>query len=72
MSLMEAAELADTYTLAKEDSRKGATKETTPLETSPHSPKQEPRCAESSSPAEQKGHDQTNQRGEKQCFQCNR
>ena len=36
-SLMEAAELADTYTytLAREDSVEGASKETTPLGTAP-------------------------------------
>ena len=34
-SLMEAAELADTYTLAREDSMEGAPKETTPLGTAP-------------------------------------
>ena len=34
-SLMDAAELADTYTLAREDSVEGAPKETTPLGTAP-------------------------------------
>ena len=71
-SLTEAAELADTYALAREDGGKGGAKETTPLGTAPRANKQESRRVEPSGPGEQKGRDQTNQRGEKRCFQCNR
>ena len=71
-SLTEAAELADTYALAREDSGKGSAKETTPLGTAPRANKQESQRVEPSGPGEQNGRDQTNQRGEKHCFQCNR
>ena len=71
-SLTEAAELADTYALAREDGVKGTQKVTTPLGTAPRGDRQEPRWVESSSPTEQRGRDQTNQQGEKRCFQCNR
>ena len=69
-SLAEAAELADTYALARDDTGKGL-KGATHLGTAPQGNKQEPWRMEPSIPVGQKGRDQTNQRGEKRCFQCN-
>ena len=54
-SLTEAAELADAYALAREDSGKGSAKETTPLGTAPRANKQESRQVEPSGPGEQRG-----------------
>lgn len=72
-SLTEAVELANTYALAREDGGKGDPKETPPSEATPRGGgKQEPHQVESRVPTEQKGRDQTNQHGEKRCFQCNR
>ena len=72
-SLEEAAELVDTYALAREGGGKGGPKEI-PLSGTPPcgGGRQEPCQIESSGPTERKGRDQTNQHGEKRCFQCNR